>query len=80
MKNTSWPKVFAFLGIALIGLTLSVYAATVGTAGVTAGILGKRQDGGDLLSVGSAVILIGIAVMAVFGYLALRGARGLGRR
>ncbi len=80
MKNPTWPKVFAFLGLALIGLTAAVYAATVSTAGVTAFLVGKRQDGSDLLSLGSAVILVGMATMAVFGYLAIRDARDLSRR
>ncbi len=80
MKNPTWPKVFAFLGLALIGVALAVYATTVSTAGVTAWIVGRRQDGGDLLSVGNAVLLIGVAAMAAFGYLALRGTRDLTRR
>ena len=80
MKNPSWPKVFAFVGLALIGLVLATYSATVGTAGIAASILGKRQDGFDLLSVGSAVILVGIAAMAAFGYLAIVSARQLTRR
>jgi len=80
MKNPSWPKVFAFVGVAVIGLVLAAYSASVGTAGVAASLLGKRQDGLDLLSVGSAVILVGVAGMAAFGYLALRGARDLTRR
>jgi hypothetical protein len=80
MNNPTWPKVFAFVGLAVIGLVLAAYSATVGTAGIAASLLGKRQDGLDLLSVGSAVILVGIAAMAAFGYLALRGARQLTRR
>lgn len=80
MKNPTWPKVFAFLGLALIGVALALYATTVSTAGVTAWLVGKRQDGGDLLSIGNAVVIIGIAAMAAFGYLALRGARDLTRR
>ncbi len=80
MKNPTWPKVFAFFGVALIGLALAVYAATVSTAGVTAWFVAKRQDGGDLLSLGSAAILVGVAAMAAFGYLALRAARDLTRR
>ena len=80
MKNPTWPKVFAFLGLAVFGLALAAYSATVGTAGVAASVLGKRQDGYDLLSVGSAAILVGVAAMAAFGYLALRGVRTLTRR
>jgi hypothetical protein len=80
MKNPTWPKVFAFIGLAIIGLALAGYSATVGTAGVAASLLGKRQDGLDLISMGSAAILIGIAAMAAFSYLAMRGARDLTRR
>lgn len=80
MKNPTWPKVFAFIGVAIIGLAIAVYATSVGTAGVTAWLIGKRQDGSDLLSMGSAVVLIGMAAMAAFGYLAMRGARDLTRR
>jgi hypothetical protein len=80
MKNPTWPKVFAFVGLAVIGLALATYSATVGTAGVAASLLGRRQDGLDLLSLGSASILVGVAAMAAFGYLALRGARQLTRR
>src|SRR5947208_1661359 len=65
MKNPSWPKVFAFVGVAVIGLVLAAYSASVGTAGVAASLLGKRQDGLDLLSVGSAVILVGVAGTAI---------------
>jgi len=80
MNKPTWSKVFAFVGLAIMGLTLAAYSAFVGTAGITASLLGKRQDGLDLLSLGSAVILIGIAAMAAFGYLAMRGARDLTRR
>lgn len=80
MNNPTWPKVFAFVGLAIIGLALAAYSASVGTAGVAASFLGRRQDGYDLLSTGSAAILIGVAAMAAFGYLALRGARTLSRR
>jgi threonine/homoserine/homoserine lactone efflux protein len=80
MNKPSWPKVFAFVGLAIIGLAFAWYAATVGTAGIAASVLGKKQDGLDLLSLGSAVILIGIGAMAAFGYLAARGVRDLTRR
>lgn len=80
MKNPTWPKVFAFVGLALIGLVVAVYATTVATAGVTAWIVGRPQGGGDLLTLGNAVLLAGMAVMAAFSYLALRGIRDLKRR
>ena len=80
MNKATWPKVFAFFGLAVIGLALAAYSATVGTAGVAASLLGRRQDGFDLISLGSGAILIGIAAMAAFSYLGLRGARTLTRR
>lgn len=79
-NNPTWPKVFAFFGLALMGLAVAVYSATVSTAGVTAWLAGKAMDGSELLSLGSAVIIAGMAAMAAFGYLGLRGFRSLTRR
>ena len=80
MKNPTWPKVFAFVGLAVMSFAVALYATSVGTAGVTAAFLGRRLDGGDLLSLGSAVLVAAVGAMAAFAYLAVRGARDLTRR
>lgn len=72
MNNTAWRKVFAYLGVAVIGLALAYYAASVATGGIAAGLLGRSDAGTDLLTTGSIALLVGIAVFAVFGYLALK--------
>ena len=71
MERSAWPKVFAYLGVAVIGLALAYYATAVATGGITAGLLG-RGSGEDLLNTGSVALLVGVATMAVFGYLALK--------
>ena len=71
MERSAWPKVFAYLGVAVIGLALAYYATAVATGGITAGLLG-RSSGEDLLNTGSVALLVGVATMAVFGYLALK--------
>lgn len=72
MERSAWPKVFAYLGIAVIGLALAYYATAVATGGITAGHLGRTSSGEDLLTAGSVALLVGVATMAVFGYLALK--------
>jgi hypothetical protein len=72
MEQQNWRKVFAYAGLAIIGLVLAYYATAVGNAGIAAGILGKKDAGADLFSTASAALLIGIAMMAAFGFLALR--------
>lgn len=72
MERQSWRKVFAYTGLAVIGFALAYYATAVATAGIGAGVLGRADAGRDLLSAGSAALLVGVAMMAVFGYLALR--------
>jgi hypothetical protein len=80
MERQNWRKVFAYIGLAVIGLALAYYATAVATSGITAGILGRRDAGSDLLTWGSAALLVGVAMMAVFGYLALRLVWLLSRR
>ena len=41
------------------------------TGGIAAGNLGRADGGRDLITAGSAMLLVGVAMMAVFGYLAL---------
>src|SRR5439155_915811 len=58
MKNPTWPKALAFIGFAIMGLTLAYYSTAIATAGVTARILGSDRSG-DWLSTGSAVLMVG---------------------
>jgi len=79
MKNPTWPKALAFLGFAIFGLALAYYSTAIATAGVTAKIIGSDR-GGDWLSTGSAVLMVGIAAAAAFGFLAIVNLRRLARR
>ena len=79
-KNTpSWPKVFAFIGLTVMGLALAYYSTSIATAGVAGKILGTDKDG-DVLMLGSAALMVGIAMAAVFAFLALTQIRGLSRK
>jgi hypothetical protein len=73
MTRTNWPKVFAYAGLAVMGLALALYSTSVATAGFAAGHLGRGPGGLDLALLGSAMLLVGVATMAIFGYLALTG-------
>ena len=79
MKNPTWPKALAFLGFTIFGLVLAYYSTAIATAGVTARIVGSDR-GGDWLSTGSAVLMVGIAAAAAFGFLAIVNLRRLARR
>ena len=79
MKNPSWPKALAFIGFAIMGLALAYYSTAIATAGVTARLIGTDRSG-DWLSTGSAVLMVGIAAAAAFGFLALTNLRALTRR
>ena len=72
MELQNWRRVFAYAGLAVIGLALAYYATAVATSGIAAGTLGQPDAGRDLFSAGSAALLVGVATMAVFGFLALR--------
>ena len=74
MEQKNWRSVFAYTGLAIIGLILAYYATAVGNAGIAAGILGKRDAGADLFTSASVALLVGMAMLAAFGYLALRDA------
>ena len=78
-NNPTWPKALAFIGLTVMGLALAFYSTSIATAGVAGLKLGTDRNG-DVLSVGSAFVLVGIAMAAVFGYLALTQIRALGRR
>ncbi len=79
MKNPTWPKALAFIGFAIFGLALAYYSTAIATAGVTAKFVGSDRSG-DWISTGSAVLMVGVAAAAVFGFLALVNMRGLMRR
>jgi hypothetical protein len=79
MKNPTWPKAFAFIGLTVMGLALAYYSTTIATAGIGGVIFGTDRSG-DVLSIGSAFVMVGVAMAAVFGFLALTQIRGLGRR
>jgi threonine/homoserine/homoserine lactone efflux protein len=79
MKNPSWPKTLAFVGFTIFGLALAYYSTAIATAGVAARIVGSDRSG-DWLSTGSAVLMVGLAAAAAFGFLALANARALTRR
>ena len=70
--NKPLPRIFAYVGLAVIGLVFAFYATTIATGGIAAGLMGRTSGGVDLLSAGTATLLIGIAMFAAFGYLALR--------
>jgi len=79
MKNPTWPKALAFIGFAIFGLALAYYSTAIATAGVTAKLVGSDRSG-DWISTGSAVLMVGVAAAAVFGFLALVNMPGLMRR
>ncbi|HTH69696.1 MAG TPA: hypothetical protein VL493_00315 [Candidatus Saccharimonadales bacterium] len=74
MEQKSWRSVFAYAGLAVIGLVLAYYATAVGNAGIAAGILGRHDAGADLFSSASVALLVGVAMLGAFGYMALRNA------
>ena len=79
MEKHSWPRVFAYLGLAVMGYVLADFSTTIATGGVAAGNLGRADGGGELVTMGAAMLLTGVAMMAVFGYLALKASVGLVR-
>ena len=79
MKITTWPKAFAYIGLTVMGLTLAFYSTSIATAGVAGRSLGTDPSGG-VLTLGTAFILVGTAMAAVFAYLAVLEIRGLTRK
>ena len=79
MKQPTWPKAFAYVGLTVMGLTLAYYSTAIATAGIAGKILGTDRSG-DVLSVGTAFVMVGTAMAAVFAYLALTQIRALTRR
>jgi hypothetical protein len=78
MNNATWPKAFAFIGLTVMGLALAYYSTSIATAGVAG--LKVGSDNGDVLSIGSAALIAGIAMAAVFAYLAVTQIRGISRK
>ena len=78
-RNASWPKVFAYIGLVVFGLVLAFYSTTIATAGV-AGLHVRTDPSGDTLTAGSAVLIAGVVVAAVFAFMAFSSARSLMRR
>ncbi|MEO8632335.1 MAG: hypothetical protein ABI466_03175 [Chloroflexota bacterium] len=79
MNNATWPKVFAFIGLTVMGLALAYYSTSIATAGVAGVHLGSDPNG-DVFTIGTAFVLVGIAMAAVFGFLALTQIRAIGRK
>lgn len=78
MNNPTWPKAFAYIGLTVMGLALAFYSTSIATAGVAGLKLGS--DNGDVLTIGSAALIAGIAMAAVFAYLALTQIRAISRK
>ena len=79
MKQPTWPKAFAYIGLVVMGLTLAYYSTAIATAGIAGRLLGTDRNG-DVLTLGTAFVLVGIAMAAVFGFLALTQVLALTRK
>ena len=79
MKQYTWPKAYAYIGLTVMGLVLAYYSTSIANGGIAGKISGSDPDGG-LLTMGTATIIVGLAVAAVFGYLALLQIRALTRK
>ena len=40
MKNPTWPKAFAYIGLTVMGLALAYYSTAIATGGIAGRILG----------------------------------------
>lgn len=79
MKQPTWPKAFAYIGLTVMGLALALYSTSIATAGVVGKILDTDRSG-DVLTLGTAFIMVGTAMAAVFAFLAVTQIRALTRR
>lgn len=79
MKQPTWPKTFAYVGLTVMGLALAYYSIAVANGGIAGRMLGTDPSA-DVLSVGTAFVLVGMAVAAVFAFLALSQIRALTRK
>ena len=79
MKTATWPKAFAYIGLTVMGLVLAYYSTSIATAGVAGKILGTDRSG-DVLTIGTAFVIVGLAMAAAFAFLALVQIRLLTRK
>jgi hypothetical protein len=79
MNRYTWPKAYAYIGLTVMGLALSYYSTSIATAGVAGRVLGTDPNG-SVLTMGTAFIIVGLALAAVFAYLALVQIRALTRK
>jgi len=79
MKQYTWPKAYAYIGLTVMGLVLAYYSTSIATAGIAGRVLGTDPSGG-VLTLGTAFIIVGLAMAAVFAYLALLQIRALTRK
>ena len=79
MKQSTWPKAFAFIGLTVMGLALALYSTSIATAGIAGRIL-RTDPSADVLTMGTAFVIVGTAMAAVFAFLALVQIRGLTRK
>lgn len=78
MKIATWPKAFAFIGLTVMGLALAYYSTSIATAGIAGKIMGTDPSA-DVLAMGMAFVIVGLAMAAVFAFLALVQVRRLTR-
>ena len=79
MKQYTWPKAYAYIGLTVMGLVLAYYSTSIATAGIAGRVLGTDPNAG-VLTMGTASIIVGLAFAAVFAYLALVQIRALTRK
>jgi hypothetical protein len=79
MKLQTWPKAYAYIGLTVMGLALAYFSTSIATAGVAGKVLGTDPSG-DVLTMGTAFVIVGLAMAAVFAFLAVVQIRGLTRR
>jgi hypothetical protein len=79
MKQQTWPKAYAYIGLTVMGLALAYFSTSIATAGVAGKVLGTDPSG-DVLTMGTAFVIVGLAMAAVFAFLAVVQVRGLMRR
>ena len=79
MKQYTWPKAYAYIGLTVMGLVLAYYSTSIANGGIASKMMGSDPDAG-LLTMGTAFIIVGLALAAAFGYLALVQIRALTRK
>jgi hypothetical protein len=79
MKQPTWPKAYAFIGLTVMGLVLAYFSTSIATAGVAGKVLGTDRSG-DVLTMGTAFVIVGLAMAAAFAFLAVVQIRALTRK